>query len=102
MKDYNNEFINQFLEGIDYDRLQNGDYIEVDEITKIHVLIGNAGYKVQVEEQTEEGGWFPNVIGECLAWGTGEFEDDIRGAIWGALRDADKTRKYGPLEFVTV
>lgn len=99
---YDGEFIRAFLDGLDLDKVSHGDFIEVDENTKLHVLIGNAGYKVQVEEQTEDGGWFPNVIGEAVVIGTGDFKEDLEYAIWHALRDADKTRKYGPLEFVTI
>ena len=99
---YDSEFIKNFLDGLDLDKVSHGDFIEVDENTKLHVLIGNAGYKVQVEEQTEDGGWFPNVIGEAVVIGTGDFKDDLEYAIWHALRDADKTRKYGQLEFVAI
>lgn len=102
MKNYDSEFIRAFLDGLDLNKVSHGDFIEVDENTKLHVLIGNAGYKVQVEEQTEDGGWFPNVIGESVVIGTGDFEEDLSSAIWHALRDADNTRKYGVLEFETV
>lgn len=73
---YDSEFIRNFLDGLDLDKVSHGDFIEVDENTKLHVLIGNAGYKVQVEEQTEDTGWFPNVIGEAVVIGTGDINYD--------------------------
>lgn len=90
---YDSEFIRNFLDGLDLDKVSHGEFIEVDENTKLHVLIGNAGYKVQVEEQTEETGWYVNVIGEATVIGTGEFEDDLRYCIELALKDAQGFRE---------
>lgn len=73
MKTYDAEFIGQFLDGIDFGDIRWGAPYKVDEDTVMYMYMGNAGYKVEVDEQTEEHGkgikwdgyWYCK-IGPCV------------------------------------
>lgn len=93
MKTYDQDFISQFLDGIDFGDIRWGTPYKVDEDTVMYMYMGNAGYKVEVDEQTEEHGFYVNVVGEATVIGTGEFEDDLRYCIELALKDAQETRE---------
>lgn len=92
-KVYDSEFIQSVLDGLDFSDIRWGVPYKVDEDTVMYMYSGNAGYRVEVDEQTEEHGFYVNVIGEATVVGTGEFEDDLRYCIELALKDAQSFRE---------
>lgn len=94
MKTYNNNFISQFIEKeVDFDDIRWGYAYPVDEDTVLYMYNFGSYYKVQVCDLTMDYGFIAAVIGEQVNIGTGDFEDDLYDCIYGALRDANKTRR---------